>query len=586
MTPSSTDEPKPRNPERRQPLRLWPGVSLAILLVVLRYGAPLVAPDNGLLIAFLGGAGVALLIVLWWLFASRAPWVERLAAVALVAVALVATPSILHESIAKGNMSLMFPFFSLPFMALALVAWAAATRGFSRRLRLLSLVGAIALVCGVFALLRTGGNDTAGDHDFAWRWSPTPEELLLAEAGTEPIMATTSVAGEDALAADAEPAEWPGFRGAERDGVVRGVRIATDWTATPPVELWRQPVGPGWSSFAVAGEVIYTQEQRGDDEAVAAYSAATGEPVWRHHDTARFWESVGGPGPRGTPSLHGGRVYTLGGTGVVNALEAADGSVVWSRDSAADTGAEPPYWGFSGSPLVTDELVVVAASGSLIAYDRTTGETRWTGPSGGDSYSSPQLSTLGGVEQILLLNGDGVSGVTPADGSVLWQHEWKGYPIVQPAVAAGNVLISVSDRSGIKAVAVEHVDGGWTTTERWTTQGLKPYFNDFVIHQGHAYGFDGRILSCIDLETGDRQWKGGRYGGGQLVLLADQDLLLVLSEDGELALVSAQPDGYTELARVPAIESKTWNHPVVAGDVVYVRNAQEMAAFRLPTNGA
>jgi outer membrane protein assembly factor BamB len=130
-------------------------------------------------------------------------------------------------------------------------------------------------------------------------------------------------------------------------------------------------------------------------------------------------------------------------------------------------------------------------------------------------------------------------------------------------------------------LTAERGAAGWAVEERWTSTGLKPYFSDFVVHEGHAYGFDGGILSSIDLADGKRKWKGGRYGDGQLVLLADQDLLLVLSEKGELALVSATPDQFTERARVPAIEGKTWNHPVLAGDVVLVRNSEEMAAFRL-----
>jgi hypothetical protein len=183
---------------------------------------------------------------------------------------------------------------------------------------------------------------------------------------------------------------------------------------------------------------------------------------------------------------------------------------------------------------------------------------------------------------VLLLSGEGVRGFAPADGTMLWRHEWKGYPIVQPALTAeGDVLVAANESSGTRRLAVARGESGWTATERWTSNGLKPYFNDFVVHEGHAYGFDGRMLSCIDLADGQRKWKGGRYGHGQLVLLPDQDVLLVLSEEGELALVSATTDGFRELARRPAIEGKTWNHPVLAGDTLLVRNAEEMAAFRL-----
>jgi hypothetical protein len=154
--------------------------------------------------------------------------------------------------------------------------------------------------------------------------------------------------------------------------------------------------------------------------------------------------------------------------------------------------------------------------------------------------------------------------------------------------AEGDVLLTTGDAMGgvgMRRVAVARGSSGWTTEERWTTRGLKPYFNDFVVHEGHAYGFDGSILASIDLETGERAWKGGRYGHGQMVLLPDQDLLLLLSEDGELALVGATPDRYAEIARVPAIEGKTWNHPVLVGDILLVRNGEEMAAFRLPLAG-
>ena len=172
--------------------------------------------------------------------------------------------------------------------------------------------------------------------------------------------------------------------------------------------------------------------------------------------------------------------------------------------------------------------------------------------------------------------------MSPADGKQLWQHAWSGNSIVQPAVTSeGDVLIT-SQENGARRLAVTQGAAGWSVAERWTSNALKPYFNDFVVHKGHAFGFDGRILSCIDLKDGQRKWKGGRYGNGQLVLLSDQDLLLVLSEEGELALVQASTDQFTEIAKLPAIQGKTWNHPVLVGDVLLVRNSEEMAAFRLP----
>ena len=179
-----------------------------------------------------------------------------------------------------------------------------------------------------------------------------------------------------------------------------------------------------------------------------------------------------------------------------------------------------------------------------------------------------------------------MTAVAPADGAILWQHTWEpGSSILQPAVIEnGDVLISGADMMGsigMRRLALTRGADGWTAAARWTTRGLKPYFNDFVVHEGHAYGFDGTILASIDLNDGERKWKGGRYGAGQLVLLPDQDLLLVLSEEGELALVSATPDKYSEVARFKAIEGKTWNHPVLVGGVLLVRNGEEMAAFRL-----
>jgi len=626
MTFAQTDELS-----SRRPLRLWPGVVLVIVQWLAMFVVSRVAPETAMY-AVLGGLAVGPAIVLWWLFFSRAAWVERLGAVALMIAALAATPRLLHESVAQGNMGFQFYLWAIPVLSLAFVVWAVATRRLANGVRRVTMVAAIVLACGSLTLVRSKGITGDGSAEFAWRWAETAEEQLLAQAGPMPVVPPTAPvtaetpeevlpaenrgepaaspsaprgaapsAGSPAAPTGDEPAaplvapaavetpvEWPGFRGPARDGVVPGLRIATDWTASPPVELWRRPIGPGVSSFAVHGNRLYTQEQRGEDEIVACYDATSGEPVWMHRDAARHWDSHVGAGPRATPALSDGRVYALGAKGILNALDARDGSVVWSRNAASDTDAKLQTWGFVSSPLVVDDLVVVHV-GALVAYDRATGEPRWTGPAGG-GYSSPQLLTIDGVPQILIVSYAGVASVAPEDGSLLWEHAWPGIGIVQPVLTAeGDVLISQVDNMavpiGTRRLALAHASGDWTVEVRWASNRLKPSFSPVVVHEGHAYGFDGHLVTCIDVEHGERQWKGGRYGSGQLVLLPDQDLLLVVTEQGELALVAATPDRFTELARFPAVDGKTWNQPVLVGDVLLVRNGVEMAAFRLARAG-
>jgi outer membrane protein assembly factor BamB len=624
-----------------KPLRLWPGVVFAIVVVIGRYVIPAIAPDAEIaslplpMIGIFAGMFGAIAIVVWWMFFSRAPWSERLGAIALMIVAVVAIRPIVHESIRGGMMGNMLVIYSVPVLSLAIVVWAVATRGLSNPIRRVALVTAIALACVPFVLIRSAGVLGVG-AELHWRWTPTPEERLLAQANDEPKPlptppATTAIEtpkaavesaaskpvtpnkeekniSEPSAAAKTDPhdpaaaetrvegpgmsesgsgrVEWPGFRGPNRDGIIRGVQINTDWSTSPPVEMWRRPIGPGWSSFAVHGDLLYTQEQRGEEEIVAAYKVSTGEPVWRHRDPVRFWESNGGAGPRGTPTVSNGRVYAFGATGILNALDGGNGQVLWSRNAATETGIEVPGWGFASSPLVIGDIVVIAVSGQLVAYDARTGNQRWKGPTGGAGYSSPHLVTIAGVPQILLLRGSRTISVAPADGTLLWEHVWQpGVGIVQPALApGGDIVITVGDAMGglgMRRVAVSKGPAGWSVEERWTSRGLKPYFNDFVVHKGHAYGFDGSILACIDLEDGTRKWKGGRYGNGQLVLLPEQDLLLVMSEEGELALVGATTDQYREIARLPVLNAKTWNHPVLVRDTLLVRNGEEMAAFRL-----
>lgn len=595
-------------------LNLRPAVILAVAMLAVFFIMPIVLPDQGAL-AMLGAVAAGLLILLWWLFISRALWGERLGALALIVVAVFAVRPLLHPSIAGAGMGLMFYFYAIPLFALALVAGAAAARRLSTGRRRAAIGAAIVVAAAACAAVRTDGVTGGARSQFHWRWTPTAEQRLLAQAPAEPAFAEASAgkpvsaeasasmpaapgtapapaqapahAPAQALSTSSAQAPWPGFRGRDRNSVIAGVRLETDWTRSAPAPIWRRPVGPGWSSFAIAGDLIYTQEQRGDHEIVAAYRLSNGEPVWMHRDRTRFYESNAGPGPRGTPAAHDGRVYALGATGVFNALDAATGAVIWSRNVATDAGKTIPGWGFASSPLIVDDMVIVAAAGKVVAYERHSGNPRWMGPDAGGGYSSPHLLTIAGVRQIVHLAGRGARGLATEDGKVLWEHAWEGTPMLQPALTPeGDLLIATGDMMGgvgMRRIAVTRDANGWSAQERWTSRGLKPYFNDYVIHKGHAFGFDGNILSCIDLADGARKWKGGRYGNGQMILLADQDLLLVMSEDGDLALVSATPDTFTEVAKIPALNAKTWNHPVLLDDVLLIRNGEEMAAYKLAT---
>ena len=562
--------------DQQKPQRLLPGIVIVMLQWLFRFVIPNIVPGDmalmiGVFIGLLGG----LAIVVWWAFFSRAPLTERWGAIVLMIVSLVATSFLLDKSIATANMGLMFAIFSIPVMCLAFVIWAVASRRFSMVLRRVTMIMTILLASGLWIFLRTDGMDAELHHELAWRWAKTAEDRLLAKPGdkmiTMPLDSSTM----------AKEAEWPGFRGVNRDGIIHGVRTSTDWSISPPVEMWRRPVGPGCSSFAVHGDLIYTQEQRGEYEMVTCYNLNTGEPVWRHSDSTRFWDSHAGAGPRSTPTLKNGRVYTLGATGLLNVLNATNGSVIWSRNAAADNGVKVLTWGFTGSQLVVGDVVVISLSGKLAAYDTASGKPRWSFPDGGNSYSSPHLVTIDGVLQVLHVSRAATISVEPAGGKQLWKYPWViDERILQPALINGGDLLLAGEGYGIRRIKVSQHQGRWTVKEIWTSEDMKLNFNDFIIHQGYAYGFDGPSITCIDIKDGKRKWKGNPYRGW-LLLLADQDLLLVLTEKGKLALVEAKPGKFKELAIVPAIEGKTWNHPALAGNVLLVRNSLEMAAFRL-----
>ncbi len=385
-------------------------------------------------------------------------------------------------------------------------------------------------------------------------------------------------------------ADYPQFLGPDRNGIVSGVRLATDWNRRPPRLVWKQPVGAGWSGFAVARGIAVTQEQRGDQEMVVAYDLATGRPRWSHSDTARFESTVAGPGPRATPTISRGRVYTVGSTGVLNCLDLDTGRRLWKRDIGTENDASQPDWGRSGSPLAIDDLIVVSAGGangrSLVAYHRETGDPVWHEGSDFVSYSSPLEATLAGIRQIVILNQASVTGHDPATGRILWQHPWPGQQptVSQPVVLSGDrVLLSAGYGVGSKLLQIAGgADGGLSARLVWETPQLKAKFTNLVVRDGVVYGLDDGILVALDAESGQRRWKSGRYGHGQVILAGD--LLIVQTEEGEVVLVEPRPESHHEVARLTVFTQKTWNPPALAGQFLLVRNDLEAACYELQLN--
>jgi outer membrane protein assembly factor BamB len=424
---------------------------------------------------------------------------------------------------------------------------------------------------------------------FAWRWTPTAEEALLTSQANRQSTGLQEISSETMAKSLANP-EWPGFRGSDRTGRQSGSNLSTDWTKTPPKELWKIPVGPGWSSFVVAGDLLFTQEQRGAQECVSCYVASTGKEVWITDVESRFDDPLGGPGPRSTPTLSDGKLYAMGAEGWLQCLDPKNGEVVWKQDVREVAECKAPMWGFSSSPLIVDDLVVVYAGGSgdkgILAFDKLSGELVWSAATGEFSYASPQICSILDETLLVLLSNTGATFLDPTSGEERMDYDWKhdGYRSLQPQMINKElILIPTGNGTGTRSLRFFKADDGIQAAEEWTSMKLKPDFNDIVTYQDHIYGFDGLIFTCVETATGKRKWKGGRYGKGQVVLLEDQGLLVVASEKGEAILLSATPDSHQELAKFQAVEGKLWNHPVIVGNRLYIRNAEQAACYELPT---
>ena len=379
--------------------------------------------------------------------------------------------------------------------------------------------------------------------------------------------------------------DYPQFLGPNRNARIEGVELR-NWSKHPPREVWRIKIGDGWSAFAVSGNLALTQEQRGDEECVVAYDLLTGRQIWIHADKTRYATVPGGVGPRATPAIRGDRVFSAGATGVLNCLDLKTGQLIWQRDFVKENGAKPMTWGNAGSPLLLGEMVIINAGGkknrSLVAYHAETGDFLWGGGTHRAGYSSPSLHSIAGIDQILIFNAGAVNSHDPANGHVLWSMPWKGQTecVAQPLpLSETRVFVSSGYGIGCKLLEITTDEGKMTPRIIWETRRMKAKFTNVVHHDGYIYGLDDGVFVCLDPADGQRKWKRGRYGHGQILLVGHK--LIIQTEDGDLVLLRPDPEKHIELARIPALDSKTWNNPTLAGSLLLVRNDREAVCFEV-----
>jgi outer membrane protein assembly factor BamB len=457
--------------------------------------------------------------------------------------------------------------------AILSVVWLLALSRLPWRIRL-KVFGAVAL----FGLLGIGlfrYEGVSGDliPIIKWRWTGAP----------------ATVSSGNLITSDLLRGSYPQFLGPTRDATVTGLKLNPDWEAHPPQLIWKQPIGEAWSGFSVVGNRAVTQEQDDEDELVVCYELLTGKKLWEHRYPAFYDNPIGGVGPRATPTIEEDRVYALGAVGDFMCLDIATGDPIWSFNVLDKHGATIPEWGMAGSPLIYKNLVILSVGGrkdnSLVAYDKLSGDYVWSGGSDKVHWSSPVVYEIAGKIQVLAFNNSALFAHDIKDGTVLWEYPWetKGQPhVAVPVLVPGDrILLSSGYGKGAELLQISNnVDGEQSAERIWRTLHLKAKFNNYFFKDGYVYGLDDGMLTCIDVETGRRTWKKGRYGHGQNILVGN--LMLLTSERGEVLLVEPVPEEPLVLGTFEALEGKSWNPPALVGEYLLLRNHLEAALYRLP----
>ena len=400
------------------------------------------------------------------------------------------------------------------------------------------------------------------------------------------LLALASITG---LAA---AADWPWFRGPRLDGISAETGLLEAWPEGGPKELWRVPLGEGYSGISVVGDRAYTLYVAGGREILGVFDTASGKELW-NYPVGKRWQDMMGSGPRSTPAVADGVVYVLGAHGDLAAVDTASGQEIWRHDLKKTLGARPPTWGVSTSPLVDGDRLILDAGGrgghSIVALDRATGEPVWHSETDKAGYATPLPLSLGESRQVVLFTATQVVGVDPADGRVLWKQPWKTSYDVNAAtplfIPPNRLFVASGYSTGGAMFELEPVDGATRVTRLWTAPRMRNQFSSSIYHEGHIYGFDNGTLKCIDARTGDERW-AVREGFGHGSLTLAEGHFYVLGDRGKLALVEASPDGYREKGAVEVFSSKSWTVPTLAGGRLYLRNEKELVALDVEAPGS
>ena len=400
------------------------------------------------------------------------------------------------------------------------------------------------------------------------------------------MLCLTGVVSTQAPAA----AEWFQWRGPERDGISAETGLLQDWPKGGPTPVWRTTgAGNGYSSFSSSGGRLYTLGARAGNEYVMAFDRATGKKVWEYQN-GRGYENDRGDGPRSTPTVEGARLYALGGNGELACLESATGKKVWSINLIQKFGGRNPYWGYSESPLIVGDRILVNAGGpraSIVAIAKADGATLWQDHADEAGYSSPMLMRTGSLNQVIFFTGARALAVDPRDGRLLWSYHKAGNGtanIATPIVRGTRVFLSSDYGTGAALLDIRAAGNLAAANEVYFTRDMRNHHASSVLIGDHVFGFSSSILTALKFDTGVMAWRDRSVGKSSLIF-ADQRLYLY-SENGVVGLAEASPAGYREHGRFTLAQQSglpTWSHPIISGGLLIIRDQDNVYAYDVKT---